>query len=227
MPPKELSDDALLEWYCMFVPGCVSLAACVYMLSTYAMFKSVRTPAVNLVMLQTVAELLFCLSQNVAFYQPPPTDTPLCDFQGWLINLSLLSSIMFTASISGYMNMTLRRARRQIALSRKNLTILAVGVFGFSGLCAALPFITDQYVELGPRCWIAEDEEGRDRNAGVTYRFIIIVIIWFLNGFIFVCYYEVIKYLRETVDQRTKLGYDKQLQRTIGILMYYPSKRAL
>jgi hypothetical protein len=134
---------------------------------------------------------------------------------------------MFTASISGYMNMALRRTRRQIALSRKNLTILAVGVFGFSGLCAALPFITNQYVELGPRCWIAEDEEGRDRNAGVAYRFIIIAIIWFLNGFIFVCYYEVIKYLRETVDERTKLGYDKQIQRTIGILMYYPSKRLL
>jgi hypothetical protein len=227
MAPKGLTRDALIDWYCMFVPSSVSLAACIYMFLTYAMFKRIRTPAVNLVMLQTLAETFLCLSHNVAFYNPPETDTDLCRFQGWFINFSLLSSLMFTAAISGYMNATLSRNRREVELNARNLTILASVIFGFSGLCAALPLISDQYVDLGPRCWIAENEEGRDRNAGVAYRFATHYgVIWALNIYLFVCFYEVIKYLRENASQRAARGNNQQIERTIRILMYYPSKFA-
>jgi magnesium-transporting ATPase (P-type) len=191
------------------------------------MFKRIRTPAVNLVMLQTSAEALFCLSHNMAFYNPPETDTDLCRFQGWLINFSLLSSLMFTTSISVYMKATLSRNRREVELNAKNLTTLCVVIFSFASFCASLPFISDQYADLGPKCWIAENEEGRNRKLGVIYRFATHYgIIWALNICLFVCYYEVIKYLRENANQRAARGDDRQIQRTIRILMYYPSKLA-
>jgi hypothetical protein len=225
MAPKGLSRAALIDWYCMFVPSAVSLAACVYMFVTYVMFKRIRTPAVNLVMLQTLAEVFLCLSHNLAFYNPPATGTDACRFQGWFINFSLLSSLMFTAAISGYMNATLRRNRREVELNAKNLTLLSAVIFGSSGFCAALPLISDQYVDLGPRCWIAENEDGRDRKAGVIYRFATHYgVIWVLNIYLFVCFYEVIKYLRENASQRAARGDNQQIQRTIRILMYYPSK---
>lgn len=222
MSPQDLDRDNLIRWYCMYVPACVSLVACLYMLLTYALFKRIRTPAINLVMLQTISEILMCLAHNVAFYNPPVTGTWQCRFQGWFINLTLLSSLMFTTAISWYMNATLRRTRR-MDLKPRNLLLLSLGIYGVCGFCAALPLISDQYAALGPRCWIVEDEEGRDQETGVLYRFLTFyAVAWVACIYMFYCYFMVIKYLLLTQKERQVQVDDSNMRRTINILMYYP-----
>lgn len=224
MGPEDLDKIGRVDWYCLVVTASVSLVACVYMLVTYAMFPKVRTAAMNIVMLQTLAEITVCLSLNLAFVNVPTTGSPTCRFHGWFLNFSVLSSLFFTASISGYMNTTIRR-QRKIEFTHKHLAILAIVVVSVAGGLAAFPFITDQYVQLGAHCWIAEDEEGRDRMAGVLYRMLTHYgVIWAANAYIAISYYSVFQYLVATSRQLQSNANQEHIFKTVKILMYYPGE---
>jgi hypothetical protein len=236
MRPSELTYEQRFDWYCTFVPSFVSLVAGAYMLGTVALFKKLQTPTMSLVILQTVFEMLFCLSNNVAFYNPPPTDTVACRFQGWFLNASLLCSLFFSTSISAYMASTIRRSKKYV-INARNLTILTAVIVVVAGGVAALPFITDQYVSFGPVCWIAETEEGRPRIPGIIYRFPgHYCIIWACNIYIFVSYRSVLKYLsllrgekRAARESRPSIQLSEenmQIKKTVHLLMYYPCKQA-
>jgi hypothetical protein len=178
----------------------------------------------HLVILQTVAQLLFSLAFNVAFYNPPDTGSFACGLQGFLINFSMLSSILYTAFISGFMVSSIKLKRR-VQLEMRTLVLLTICIVIFASAMAAMPFISDQYVNMGARCWIAEDEEGRDRYAGVMYRFLThYVIVWAANIFIFASYFSIIKYLKMSAAKRTAYSDDRLIQRTIGTLLYYPGE---
>jgi hypothetical protein len=183
----------------------------------------------RLVMLQTLAQFFFSIGFNVAFYNPPGTDTPACRFQGFMLNMTLLSSILFTSAIAGYMVHTMRKKRR-VALSNRNLGILSTCIVIFASAMAAIPFISDQYVNMGPRCWIAEDEEGRDREMGIIYRFTThYVIIWACIAYICYAYYRIVRFFQASSaaqgDATTRTSSQNVfVQRTISVLIFYPSK---
>jgi hypothetical protein len=229
-----LNKDQRTLWYCIFVPACCSLAASIFTLGSYLYFPKIRTPTMRLVMLQTLAQFFFSVGFNVAFYNPPGTDTPACRFQGFMLNMTLLSSILFTSAIAGYMVHTMRKKRR-VALTDRNLAILSGSIVVFASAMAAMPFISDQYVNMGPRCWIAEDEAGRDREMGIIYRFTThYCIIWACIGYIMYAYYRVIRFFQKSSvaqtrasDGRTSSASTNQfvfVQRTISVLIFYPSK---
>jgi hypothetical protein len=105
-----------------------------------------------------------------------------------------------------------------------------------AGGVAALPFITDQYVNLGAACWIAETEEGRPRIPGIIYRFPgHYCIIWACNIYIFFSYRSVLKYLsllrvekRKARESRSSFQLSEenmQIKKTVHLLMYYPCKQ--
>jgi hypothetical protein len=234
MKPSELTYDQRFDWYCTFVTSIISLAAGAYMLGTVALFKKLRTPAMSLVILQTIFEMLFCLSNNAAFYNPPATDTVACRFQGWFLDAMLLCSLFFSTSIAAYMSSAIRRSKKYV-INARNLTILTAVIVVVAGGVAALPLITDQYINFGAVCWIAETEEGRPRIPGIIYRFPgHYCIIWACNIYIFFSYHSVLKYLsllrvekRKARDSRRSVQLSEenmQIKKTVHLLMYYPSK---
>jgi hypothetical protein len=157
-----------------------------------------------------------------------------CRFQGWFLNAMLLCSLFFSTSIAAYMASTIRRSKKYV-INAQNLSILTAGILFVAGGVAALPLITDQYVNFGAVCWIAESEEGRPRLAGILYRFPgHYCIIWACNIFIFFSYRSVLKYLsllrgekRKARESQASLQLSEenmQIKKTVHLLMYYPSE---
>jgi hypothetical protein len=149
-------------------------------------------------MLESIVQVLYSLVYNVAFFNVPPSDTPACSLQGWGIVFTVHCSVLLTAAMAGYMVLTIEQKQR-IALTYTRLGILAAVVATISAALATVPLVFDQYANLGGRCWIAEDEAGRDRRIGNILRFTVYYdIIWLCITFIVVSYYKVTRYLRLT-----------------------------
>jgi hypothetical protein len=130
---------------------------------------------------------------------------------------------------------TIRRSKKY-DLNTRNLTILTAVIVVVAGGVAALPLITDQYINFGAVCWIAETEEGRPRIPGILYRFLgHYCIIWACNIYIFFSYRSVLKYLsllrvekRKARESRSSFQLSEenmQIKKTVHLLMYYPCKQ--
>lgn len=193
-----MSPDDRVIWYCIYISGSLSLAASTFVLLSYALFERLRTPTMRLVLLQSIMHVVLSLSFNVAFYYPPSTGTFTCNLQGFLINFSFVATSMCAALIAGYMMLTATMGHR-IALSLRNLSISAA-VIVFVSMCMGLmPLLTNQYANLGARCWIAEDEDGRDLRNGVIMRFASHYIpVWISNLFILYACVRLVVYFRAT-----------------------------
>jgi hypothetical protein len=187
-------------------------------------------------MLKSIVQVLYSLAYNVAFYNVPSNDTPACSLQGWGIVFGGLCSVMLTASMAGYMVLTIEQKQR-IALTYTRLGILAAVVATIAAALATVPLVLDQYANLGGRCWIAAGEGGRDRRTGNILRFTVYYgIIWLCIVFILVSFYKVAKYLRLTNNFRTNMGsvdgdqkkvaamksHATYVHRTISVLLMYP-----
>lgn len=195
-------------WYCIFLTGSLSLASSGFVMLSCAIFERLRTPTMRLVLLQTSAHVVLSLSYNVAFFNPPATGTFACNVQGFLINFSTLATSMCAALIAGYMMFTATRTKR-VSLTNRNLALSAL-VITFVCTCMGLmPLLTDQYADLGARCWIAESEDGKNFVYGSIMRFASHYIpVWMSNLFIVYACVRVVSYLKEA-----RAAQHKQLQR--------------
>jgi hypothetical protein len=192
------------------------------MMLTYALFPRLQTPTMQLVMLQATAQLLLALAYNVAFFYPPKTDTALCNFQAWAITFSVFLSGFFTALIAFYMVVTIERKKRINMTSRRIFAFVAA-ITVVSGGLAAVPLATNQFANIGARCWIAESEHGRDRHDGVIMRFTVYYApMWMLISFIVVCYSRLARYLKNMHNVKTINAQARFVYRTISVLLMYP-----
>jgi hypothetical protein len=139
-----------------------------------------QTANLYLLMNQAICDLIFSLSHNLLFYNPPADKTFFCNLQGYLINFSVLSSVLFSAVISGHMLLLIKK--KQMIHFQYNLTnMLVLKVSGvivvLAASIASIPFSTNQFTNLGSKCWVGEDENGRDRNDGVFQRFFLFFLV--------------------------------------------------
>jgi ABC-type Fe3+-siderophore transport system permease subunit len=192
------------------------------MMLTYALFPRLQTPTMQLVMLQAAAQLLLALAYNIAFFYPPKTGTALCNFQAWAITFSVFLSGFFTALIAFYMVVTIQRKTR-FNMSPKRIFAFVAAITLVSGGLAAIPLATDQFADIGARCWIAESEYGRDRRNGVIMRFSTYYgPMWTLIVFIVICYTRLAAYLKNMHNVKTINAQAKFVYRTISVLLMYP-----
>jgi uncharacterized membrane protein YgcG len=207
-PVAHLDYEERVIWYCIFVTASLSLASSLFVMLSCAIFERLRTPTMRLVLLQTSSHAILSLSYNVAFFDPPATGTFACNLQGFLVNFSCLATSMCAALIAGYMMVTATRAKR-ISLSWRNLAICALIIAFVCSCMGLMPLLTDQYADLGGRCWIAESEEGKNLVHGTIMRFVSHYIpVWISNLFILYSCVRVVSYLKEARAMQ-----QKQLQR--------------
>jgi ABC-type Fe3+-siderophore transport system permease subunit len=187
------------------------------------LFKKLRTLTFELVVLQSVSEMIFNLS-IIAFYNPPVHGNWQCKFQGWLIDYGIMSSIFFSGAIAAHMYYTI--TKRNYHLTPKVFYILAGVVVVVSAGIAALPFATNQYDDLGAQCWIvAQGEYGTTVRNGVIMRFLTHYgIIWMVCIYCAWSYVTVIRYVVETKRslRTSSVNSRTDVERTIFRLQYYP-----
>jgi uncharacterized membrane protein (DUF106 family) len=107
---KTLSQYDQYDRLCTVIPGSFSCAGSVVICLSVIFFKKLRTETFFLVALQSISEMIFNLS-IIAFYHPPVHGNWECQFQGWVINYGIMSSILFSGAIAGHMNYMIRKVK--------------------------------------------------------------------------------------------------------------------
>jgi hypothetical protein len=223
-----LSESDKIGQWTMFIPSLASFIGGIFILVTFFSFQKLRTLTISLLILQTFSEMIFNLSHNILFFNPPSDGTIMCNLQGWLISFSRMSSIFYSGIMSAHMYMVIRR-RGNYELTVPLLKNIIIVVHVVAAILASIPFATNQYSDIGPKCWIAENENGRNRRNGNIMRFTTHYnIIWFVCICCTYVYRDIHKYiksinrgLREHSISGTSMSCDKILH-TLNLLKFYP-----
>jgi uncharacterized membrane protein (DUF106 family) len=107
---KELSHYDEIDRLCTVIPGSISCFGTIIILSSICFFQKLRTETFYLVAVQSLSEMIFNLS-IIAFYNPPSHGHWQCQFQGWVINYGIMSSIFFSGAIAGHMKYMIQKVR--------------------------------------------------------------------------------------------------------------------
>jgi hypothetical protein len=105
---KELSRYDQIDRICTVIPGTMSCFGTLVITLSVLLFSKLRTETFFLVTLQSISEMIFNLS-IIAFYNPPSHGHWQCQFQGWVINYGIMSSIFFSGAIAGHMFYMIRK----------------------------------------------------------------------------------------------------------------------
>jgi uncharacterized membrane protein YciS (DUF1049 family) len=225
MVEKDLTEASEIDRICTIVPGSFSVFAALLVGLSVILFKKLQTQSFYLVVLQNISEMIFNLS-IIAFYHPPVHGNWQCQFQGWLINYGIMSSIFFSGAIAGHMYLTIKV--RGYKLTNQRLLYLGIFVVLLSTGIAAIPFSTHQYEDLNANCWLAEGEYGTSVTHGIIMRFATHYgLIWATCIFCAFCYVAIVKYVQEIKKQlrNSVLSSNKgpsEMEKTIYRLQYYP-----
>jgi hypothetical protein len=225
MAEKDLTEASEIDRICTVVPGSFSVFAALLVGLSVCLFKKLQTQSFYLVVLQNLSEMVFNLS-IIGFYHPPVHGNWQCQFQGWLINYGIMSSIFFSGTIAGHMYLTIKMTRYK--LTNHKLLIIASVIALLSGGIAAIPFSTHQYEDLNANCWLAEGEYGTSVTYGIVMRFAThYCLIWLTCIFCAFCYIAIVRYVQDIKEQlrgsvlSSRKG-PSEMEKTIYRLQYYP-----
>ena len=222
---KELTWGSKVDRTCTVIPGSCSVLLSLIVVISVTLFKKLRTQTFYLVVFQSVAESIFNMS-IIAFYNPPVHGNWQCQFQGWLINFGIMSSIFFSGAIAGHMYLSI--TKRNYRFTQTMLLQLTAIIVVAAGLLAAIPYSTHQYDDLNANCWIAEGEYGTSITNGIIMRFATHYgIIWGVCIFCAWSYKTIFKFVQDLKEQlRTSVLTSNrgpsELERTVYRLQYYP-----
>jgi hypothetical protein len=227
LPMKELTWGSEVDRTCTVIPGSFSVFLAVLVVSSVLLFKKLRTQTFYLVVFQSIAESIFNLS-IIAFYNPPVHGNWPCQFQGWMVNFGIMSSIFFSGAIAGHMYLSI--TKRNYRFTQTLLMKLTVVIIIVAGLIAVIPFATHQYEDLNANCWIAEGEYDTSVTNGIIMRFATHYgIIWAVCIFCAWSYKTIFQFVQDLKIQlrtsvlRASKG-PSDLERTVYRLQYYPGR---
>ena len=105
---KELSKYDEIDRLCTIIPGSMSCLGTLIICISILLFKKLQTETFLLVCFQSISEMIFNLS-IIGFYNPPSHGHWQCQFQGWVVDYGIISSIFFSGTIAGHMNYMIRK----------------------------------------------------------------------------------------------------------------------
>lgn len=225
MAEKDLTEASEIDRICTVVPGSFSVFAALLVGLSVLLFKKLQTHSFYLVVFQNISEMIFNMS-IIGFYHPPVHGNWQCQFQGWLVNYGIMSSIFFSGTIAAHMYLTIKV--RGYKLTNMRLLYLSTCIVLVSAGIAAIPFSTNQYEDLNANCWLAEGEYGTSVTNGIIMRFATHYgLIWLTCIFCAFSYVAIVKYVRDIKEQlrNSVLSMTKgpsEMEKTIYRLQYYP-----
>ena len=233
---KEEENDRL----CSTIPAIFSILFILFVLFSIFLFLQLHTQAFFILFLQNFSELLFNFNK-ILFFQSTSEKTSKCLFQGWFNGFTTISTVLFSGLISYYMSSLI--TKRNYSLSNSNLIVISICIYILSSLLAAIPFITNQFGEIGIGCGILEDgSKNTSKTVGIAMRYSLYYgIIWFVCLYCIWAYISIYKFITNIKKQlqanRTPLNnpnnnYNNNnnrekkeifdIEKTIYRLRYYP-----
>lgn len=132
---------------------------------SFCAFKSRLTYEFQLITYLAVSDFIFALAYLPGYWVREVD--PLCLVQGYLINTTTMSSLIWTTIITHimYISTVLGKPRTSIFTTRRRNVAFILG-YAVPVVFCVLPFITNSYGRAGLWCWIAsEDNSWRLQNS--------------------------------------------------------------
>ncbi len=136
--------------------ACASIFSSAFVISCYIVFPTLRTLSSRLVMFLCIADLLFSTAHLINFEYPvdtpiPIDSTPICTAQAFLINLSALSSIIWSSVIAFSIYYTVYLGRINLKTKQPIFMLIAYLIPLFMSF---VPLIAEAYGPSPGWCYI-------------------------------------------------------------------------
>ncbi|OMJ72807.1 hypothetical protein SteCoe_28671 [Stentor coeruleus] len=196
-------------YYSVIIASTVSLISCGLLIAAIVIVKGSSSLSYKLILYLTISDIF----TSVGFLLP---NSPLevCYIQAFLINFSILSSIMFTAVILNFLHWTIVLQNKP---SMKLEIFYLVIAWVLPCALSVIPIITKSYKNTSGWCWIYE------RNLAVS------ITLQLVEGFaiaFFVLVYNIITLIKINKKLKSELAENEREDRLRKKLMkrmiYYP-----
>lgn len=206
------NESALL--YSVIVAATVSLVSCGLLIAAIIVVKGFSSLSYKLILYLTISDVFTSIGKRYIGFLLPNSPSIVCYIQAFLINFSILSSILFTAVILHFLHWT-------IVLQNKPSVKLEIGYLAFAWAlpCAlsVVPIFTNSYRNTSGWCWIHEHTE------------LISIILQLVEGFataLIILIYNTITLIKINKKLRSELTENEREDRLRKKLMkrmiYYP-----
>lgn len=166
----------------------ISLLGSTFILLIYHKFESLQIFAFKLVYALAFFDTCRALFTMIPTHLYLPDSTFLCQIQGFLLQFSTLSGVLWTGSIALVLYLQVIWQKSRIKLLKKPLFFILT----FSTVCSIIPLFTSDYEYVGGWCWIST---SNDR--AVVYRYGLFYIwLWIVIVFDTYAYFRVINRIK-------------------------------
>lgn len=200
-------------FYSVIVAATVSLISCGLLIAAIVVVKGFSSLSYKLILYLTISDIFTSIGKGYIGFLLPNSPSVVCHIQAFLINFSILSSILFTAVILHFLHWT-------IVLQNKPSMKLEIFYLAFAWALpfalSFIPIITDSYNNASGWCWIKSNE-------------ITSTVLQLVEGFavaLFVLIYNTITLIKINKKLKSELAENEKEDRLRKKLMkrmiYYP-----
>ena len=162
----------------------ISALGSIFIITAYLYFKSIRSFSFKLVFFMSISDLV----HSVSLMLPP--EGLSCKFQGFLLQFSTVSSILWSFNIAYSLYITAINQERNPSKHQTKFLLLA---YLFPFLLAFIPLFTDSYNNAIGWCWIK-----KDFITDLAERILCLyLIVWAVIVFNLTVYYKIIARIRK------------------------------
>lgn len=162
-----------------------------FVVLSFQRIPKIRNASFYLILATSISDSMF----SVAWLFPVPKDRSwLCRLQGWWMQFFPLFSVYLALLTAVHIYLLIKGGKSK---KLRNETLLKFGILAMivALIGSIIPLFTDRYGLIGKHCWIALDEDGRDKKAGMAHRLgLQYVQVWTVCVVNSVLYYEIFRY---------------------------------
>lgn len=162
----------------------ISAFGSIFIITAFLYFKSIRSFAFKLVFFMSISDLV----RSISLMLPP--EGLSCKFQGFLLQFSTASSILWSFNIAYSLYTTVINQENNPSRHQTKFLLLA---YLFPFLLAFIPLFTDSYNNAVGWCWIQKDFI----TDLVERIFCLYIIIWTVIAFNLSVYWKIIMKIRK------------------------------